>query len=550
MTQATLHLVESLKQHGQDHEFYPTTRPIIDAMLRDFRRTHDDWSYSRRSAMDSVLDIGAGNGKVLAAFREDLRITKLFAIEHSQILRDQLPADVLIVGTDFREQSLLSKQVGVVFCNPPYSEFEAWTEKIIRECAAPLAYLVIPERWTQSTPIADAIRYREAKATSIGDFTFENGEDRTARARVQLLRIEFAQEKDDAFDRFFREQFHDLYEKFSAEKPAEETPGEADRKSRFSSLVIGPTYPEALVELYTQEMAHVQKNYAAVAELDPDLMREFDISPQSILNCLKARLTGLRTAYWRELFDHLDTITDRLTGKSRNALLATLNEHVHVDFTLDNIFAVVLWVIKNANNYLESQFLQTYEKLVEKCNVQFYKSNQRTWQQGRWRYGLHEDDPNSHYALDYRIVLHYVGGVAPRWSHCGPELADSAAELLRDLHTIARNLGFTPIRGLDPRIWGHSPKWTPGESETFRCYDERREDNVTLMEVKGFKNGNLHIRMNKDFMLALNVEWGRLKGWIRDGAEAASELDDPNAAQFFGAHHRITAGDCLLLKAA
>lgn len=53
------------------------------------------------------------------------------------------------------------------------------------------------------------------------------------------------------------------------------------------------------------------------------------------------------------------------------------------------------------------------------------------------------------------------------------------------------------------------------------------------MEVKAHLNGNIHVRFNQKFALALNVEYGRLKGWIHSGKQAAEEMNDKGAAQYF-----------------
>jgi hypothetical protein len=45
--------------------------------------------------------------------------------------------------------------------------------------------------------------------------------------------------------------------------------------------------------------------------------------------------------------------------------------------------------------------------------------------------------------------------------------------------------------------------------------------------------------MNQKFALALNVEYGRLKGWLKSGAEAVEELKDPEAAKYFGKHLQL-----------
>lgn len=159
-------LVLTLQQEAQDFEFYPTTNEIIDALARDIQSIRDEHGYRYRG-LDSVLDIGAGNGKVLLALRERAGMTALHAIEKSEILCDQLPPDILIVGTDFAQQSLLSKHTDVTFCNPPYSVFEEWAIKIIRQSASRIIYLVIPERWERSAGIADALKYRDAECAKV-----------------------------------------------------------------------------------------------------------------------------------------------------------------------------------------------------------------------------------------------------------------------------------------------------------------------------------------------------------------------------------------------
>jgi hypothetical protein len=539
---STAKLVSLVCEGGEDFEFYPTTDEIIDALAKDIKRQRDK---HYRYDMSSVLDIGAGNGKVLAALRERAEMTSLHAIEKSPILCEQLPADVLIVGTEFAAQSLLSKHVDVTFCNPPYSDFEQWAVKIVRESASLLVYLVIPERWARSDKIADALRYREAECHKVGDFDFLSAEDRAARAKVHLLRITLKhegrhRESEDAFERFFKESFAHLIDKF--EGPAK-THSEAKR-DEFAELVVGPGYVDALVSLYNTELGNVQRNFDLVGKLDVSLLKEFNINPQVVMECLKTRLSGLRSDYWQELFSHLEAVTNRLTSRSRRALLDTLQRHVHVDFTESNIHAVVVWVIKNANLYLESQLIETYEHMVDKCNVIMYKSNAHAWVEERWRYSS-EPRQNSHYGLDYRIVTHRMGGM--RSSYGYTELEESAGEFLGDLLTVARNLGFECTT--NPHLLNHSGRreWTGGERYEF--HGMHRGRSVVLFDVRAFKNRNLHIRFAKPLILALNVEHGRLKGWLRSREEAAEELKDTEAAQHFRANKLLTSASMPLLAA-
>lgn len=534
-----MNLITQLKEADQDFEFYPTTNEIIRRLVSNLKASRYD--FHRRS----MLDIGAGNGKVLKAIRDaECGIGDLYAIERSAILRGQLDADIFVVGTNFHEQSLLSKPVGIVFCNPPYSEFEAWAVKIIRECAAESAFLVIPQRWERSTNIADALAYRRTEAKIIGSFDFEDAEDRAARAKVHLLRIDF-RHGDDAFERFFKETFSELIQRFegNTEDEDERQRAKGGRKRPFHQLVAGADYPERMVALYHDEMANIQRNYQLVSELDPELLREFEVTPKRIMALLKQRITNLRTEYWHELFDRMRPITDRLTSKTRKALLVTLGANLHVDFTVSNIHAVIVWAIKNANRYIESQFIESYELMVDKANVVLYKSNQRVFVQDGWRYSA---DQNTHFALDYRIVTHRVGGIKRGYSwESRNGLTTSANEFLGDLLTIANNLGF--LCSTDhPNLNGQSHEWISGKPRSFNYTNTEGEHDI-LFEARAFQNGNIHLRLSKKLALALNVEYGRLKGWLRDAAEAVEELKDPEAAQFFNTTLRLGTGNTALL---
>lgn len=63
-----------------------------------------------------------------------------------------------------------------------------------------------------------------------------------------------------------------------------------------------------------------------------------------------------------------------------------------------------------------------------------------------------------------------------------------------------------------------------GQKEEF-CTNKAGKE-LKLMEVRAYMNGNLYIKFNQSFMLALNVEIGRLQGWIHNAQQAAEEMDE------------------------
>lgn len=521
-------LIEQLKEAGEDFEFYPTTDEIILKISNDIKYHAYESRYGNRSS-SSILDIGAGNGKVLLKLEQLTDLRELYAIEKAEILRNALDNKIGIVGTDFLEQSLIDKQIDITFCNPPYSVFQQWAVKIIRESSSNTVYLVIPERWKDSEEIRKAMKYRDAKVKILGDYTFEHAEDRTARARVQLLKIELAPEKEDAFNRLFNEEFKTLRDKFKDEETDEETdkPTDKENDQKFKTLVTGKDYVHNLVEMYNTELSNIRKNYETVGTLDAALLREFGIFPAKVRQCLKERITGLKNIYWHELISRMDKITERLTSKKRRELLDTAQKSAHVDFTESNIYAVILWILKNASSSIDEQLLEVFEKMLSMANCRAYKSNTRPFEKDQWRYG--QEKP-SHIALEYRIVLHCCGRIEANYSN-GYRLSENGCEMIGDLLTIANGLGFICTTS-DGRLYHYNnDTWTPGGKQEFTF----RKDKLfgTLLEVRAHLNGNIHLRMNQKFALALNVEYGRLKGWLKNAAEACSELQDKEAASFF-----------------
>jgi len=493
-------LIKNLKQAGQDQEFYPTTNEIIFALAGKLG-TH---------SKISILEIGAGNGKVfrkLEEFNPNLQLEK-FAIEQSEILIAQLPADVVILGTDFWNQSLIDKQVDVIFSNPPYSEFVEWSEKLIKEAFAKKIYLVIPTRWSDSIEIKEAIKSRNGTVSIVDSFDFLNSEDRAARAKVDLVEIILREENSygsdkpvDPFDYWFNSEF-----KIKASKKTNYDFESDKRKKIKNEIEVATNLIETLTTLYSKELENLLSNYRKLSELDEDLLKELGITLDIAKKGLKSKIKGLKNLYWKELFDKLDKITSRLATRQKKTLLEKMLDQVSVDFNESNIFAVVIWAIKNANQYYDQQLIELHHAMTEEKNVINYKSNKKTWEKDGWRYAKKDF---THYTLDYRIILEYWScwdGYSQRY------LANVACELIADIVAVANNLGFPT-------------KWDGNKYQTAGVPFNLESNGATLAEIKIFKNNNVHIKFNQDFIKVLNIEAARLNKWIKSPEEAAQEFE-------------------------
>lgn len=186
---------------------------------------------------------------------------------------------------------------------------------------------------------------------------------------------------------------------------------------------------------------------------------------------------------------------------------------------------------------INALLVELVERMTEESSVTLYKSNEKTFGKEEWRY-CSTPTELTHYQLDYRFILHRTGGINcsmweyDRKKHNG--LSSSAYYLVNDILTVANNIGFNT---LDCPSAG-SVEWQAGKKSTFYYKSMKSGELIELMTVKAFLNGNLHLCLNQAFMMRLNVEFGRLKGWLKTAQEAACELgiSEDVAIQSFNAN--------------
>lgn len=537
-------LVKDLKAAGEDFEFYPTTKEMVRCIWEHTKVKKNTNRYDRNGGhFGSVLDIGCGTcnfkrwvdeiNKPLEKADDNYSegyidrsrcatIDTYFVIEKSRILIDQLDAKAVVLGTDFHECTLIDKPVSTIFCNPPYSEYEDWAAKIIRESVCDSIYLIIPERWKNSEKIAlaletiktpynrfsDELEGRE-KAEVIGSFDFLNAE-RSARAKVDIVFIDKSHtSKESGFDSFFDEVFgmEDREEKH----PWEEAESKSDKVKK--ELAAGKNKIEILCAGYENAQQQLFEHFKVICGLDADILNTIGIQKDKVKTALKAKFSGLKNIYWQAAFDCLEEITSRLTSSSRQAMLERFTLLKTVDFTASNVYALIIWVIKNSNQYYKSQMVEFFQALSSPENVKNYVSNKRLFERDEWGYCNKKHD---HYTLDYRIICTtraLPGEQGYRYEvHDRSDMEDVYRHNISDICTVANNLGFMPGRIDYPEYYGK------------KGYVYFANRSGILFEFKVYMNGNVHVKFNKEFIKALNVEVARELGWIHSREDIAREF--------------------------
>ncbi len=523
-------LVCDIREAGEDFEWYPTTPEIVSAL-----QMHIISELGARS-LGSILDIGCGNGSFLERFgnADKFRYIRKYGMEKSNILAEQLPDDIVLLGSDFMENTLIDKQVDMIYCNPPYSEYDSWAEKIVLEGNARYIALVLPVRWRNSDRMQDALRRRNYQADIVGTYDFSNAE-RRARATVDLIFISarkvlyngrhHSQQVNDPFGVWFDQTF-----KMSADisRQHESSYRESVEQEVKNEMVAHGDTAETLVRCYNRDMESLYSNYRQLERLDHELFRELKIDVPMLKESLRKRLEGLKHIYWNMLFQRYDKITSRLTSTGRRKVTQRLNDNTAIDFTMSNIVQLTLWIIRHSNTLFEEQISEYFYNLCSPECIHRYKSNKR-WNDDDWRYIKDTFDENcwmsrserkerakkcTHLQLDYRIVV--KGDYNFEWHREG--LSDSCIEFLSDTAIIGSNLGFDLILELPNR-------YSIVDIECWKNFNIETKDGKLFANVKLYKNGNRHVKFCKEFMRRLNVEMARIHGWVQDKREAMDELD-------------------------
>jgi len=506
-----MNIIKELKENQEDFEYYPTTQEIIEKL----------YQYKKENFIDlkDTLDIGSGKGdffQKIESIHQRYKKNKYdnifynkYAIEKSMILIEKLPNDIFVLGTDFLKNSLIDKKIDTIFSNPPYSEYEIWVEKILKESNAKNIFILIPERWKENKKINNIIEKREIKYKIIGNFNFEDSEDRKARAKVDLIHFSYKYDyKKQPFDIWFDQEFQI--------KTNSKTEWSINQEKKENlSMIKKENIIKELVSFYEEDMKNLYESYKLIQKIDSKILKELNVNIDSVKESLKNKIEGLKNLYWEQLINRLDKITDRLTQKSRDEILNTIIKNSNVDFNEENILSIVIWILKNANKKLDDQIKEFFRELSLPENIKNYKSNKKIYK-ADWRYEKHEMEK---YILDYRLIKEFYSSFKISWDGRNKGLNNNVLNFLKDCITIGKNLGFNISNKIENEIF------EPSKKVYFSFLDSDLKQ-INFMEVKVFKNGNCHFKFNQKFIKKLNIEAGRLFGWIKKPSDIVEETDD------------------------
>jgi hypothetical protein len=181
--------------------------------------------------------------------------------------------------------------------------------------------------------------------------------------------------------------------------------------------------------------------------------------------------------------------------------------------------------------------------MVDFCNIESYKSNQRVFTKDQFCYwNRYNRGTVEYYKLKTgnRIVLEHCGGISKSIYSFDRGLDKYAREFIEDLLVVARNLNFEP----DNFHGNDFSEWTDSAARNFYCI--YKAEKRLLFSVRAYKNGNMHFSFDNDFIHAINIMHGKLKGWINDVKTAEEESTPEMAKEYFDYNLRIEQKQLML----
>jgi hypothetical protein len=478
----------------------------------------------------------------------------------------------------------------VIYCNPPYFEYEKWVEKIIKTAFASYLYLVIPKSWRKSKRIHKALVARQViqpensieeqayrdldedvsdpynvnePLLTLGEFDFITA-DRKANVDVEVVRLNLGAHEFSDLGREREPRFYAGYKSLIHKKiasshncPLKSDPftlwfnenltmaednqaEEAESEPRQNEIEqsSGNTL-SALVKNYDRDMESISDVVLALSKMKPSVLKFINVDVDQVKNSLRAKSTETTRSYWKMLYELYTPINSRLCAKQRLRMTEKINRSGLVQFTEPNALAITGYAIKNAGDHIDDQVKDLFHILMNRDSIQEYKSNAeaftangRGWFNSKSRNEI--TNKLHHVSLGYRIVIDTIyGGVLDESIKLG--ISSSKINMLNDLMIIANNLGFDTYNNVKTPL--NQGEWEIGALRTM-TYRTLEGEEKTLFTARAYQKGSVHIKFCNEFISAFNIEAGRLFGWVHSAEEAAEEMDIPlkTAVKYFGAN--------------
>lgn len=500
--------------YDQSEHTHHLSQSLINNLLEDLK------SYQVENPI--TLDIGTGCGSIAQLVASKGR---RYVIEKDSTLIHAMDTDSFLLGNDLHQTTLIDKPVDLVFSKPPVAESEAWVTKILKEAHASLIYLVLPSGFFDlNEPVQDAVTQRRARANVLSKHQLHDG------SSVELIRVKLGvfrknrsmtdsiQQTVQPFDLWFSENFQlDLNETETSDYYVRSACLERASEVAKNAISDKQDLIVALSNSYNNRMDTLFATYKSLSEIDAKILRELNVNTSAVKDRLKRQINNFKNAYWSALFAEFECITKRICSKQREIMLNKLTNNTCLEFSNGMAHETALWAIKLASENQSVQLVDVFENMIESVNVQAYKSNQNTFSTENWRY-IKSDSNEMKLKLDYRIVLENFGGI-----YRSDSLSKSAINFLNDLLIVAHSLGFDT----DKSQRAEEYEWASRKKNAFTFYNHDTKSEQVLFTVTGFTKGTLHFQLNQSFICKLNVEFGRLKGWIKNASHASEELDIP-----------------------
>lgn len=544
-------LVRELQQNGQDYEYYPTPLRLAGVIASHMQgksifEEELDYMYLKERRT-SILDICAGDGRFLKEIKEQFmelnhrfprNTVSLKALEKSKILRDLWSNDIIPSGSDIH--LIKSPSAPVIFCNPPFSEYETIVSKILNESTYKSLYLLLPIGWRKNERINAIIKGKCLYPETIEKFDFKAESARPLRHKTtcELFYI-----KGKAYNKSFEETkkgqvLENIIDHFS--EVSEQKDVNSSMPTAYTLTDIVTIHEESKSGLFKTFEGLARNNYKGASEIAGKSAKSW------LHETMQNAYLELENNSWNLVLSKLSPLNGIIHKTTRELLVDDIK--ASTDFAEEPIQFYVKWLISNYQKIVDDQFISSYYLLMNPANSSRYKNNQQIFDKGNWSYnqkGKYKSFLIKKIITPIRNTTCYGKGIV------GYEAELVLGEVLMGLLSGA---GYTML----PTFFDYDHMLKHSEAVVRQSLKKGNEDIVNketshilqdyydqidnegiaygkahpvigvdkhknakvLMYVYVYKSNTIHFKLEREFALVINLKFGKLKGWINNQQDA------------------------------
>lgn len=220
----------------------------------------------------------------------------------------------------------------------------------------------------------------------------------------------------------------------------------------------------------------------------------------------------VRYKYWYELLHNADFLGN-LTSNLKNEYYSKIQDLVHYDFSLSNIYRIKLDILQQMVRGVEDKILELFEKFTYKHSMECEKNLHYF---NGWK-------TNKAFIINKKVIVPYMRTWDDIWKKFSYKY-----DLCEFLSDIEKTLAF-----LDNHKFEICHRNIPHWLEFYESQQQTKNMHFDYFDITVYKKGTVHITFtNEELLKKLNIYGCQRKGWLPPcyGNKSYDQMNDEEKA--------------------